>query len=367
MTNLSPGSVQTAVRTARLLVTLDRESARTATLALADSQGVSLRPGKPGLWVLEAQGAGSATVRLLASDQGGAAMVGAAELTIRSVPVSAGVADGLEWVVTELRPEGRRTLDVLAVSHDTSDNWTMRSLLASTRPLDPDPASQAARQYLGDQAPITMAAMVAVDRSASMAWAYRHDGELHAVLRGLWAAVTHTLTQEAPITWTSFGSGVGPDGPRIVPEGMGAPDTSPQEPEAAQAASQLLDQLRPELFASGSDPAAVAAHAGRSRVGVAFIVTDCLPPATPAPGPGAHLATIVLGMTSGGRLPADEAAALRAAQDNGIAVLAVAPSRAGQGEPDPVAITRWAIDQLLAGAARQRAARSASRTPGSEA
>lgn len=349
MTNLSPGTVQVAVRTARLIVTLDRESARTAQVSLADADGITVRAGRPGQWVVEASGPGTATLRLVAlgvpgggAVRVGAAMAGPAQLTIRSVPIDGGVAGGLEWTVTQLRPEGRTVLDVLSLQHDGAHSWTMRSLLADTPPMDPDPASQAARQYLGDQAAIAVRALVAVDRSASLMWAYQPGGDLQEVLRGLWAALTHAvLTHGAAardeVQWLTYGSGVGTDQLVRAPQSADDPGSGNL---AERAARELLTRMRPALFASGSNPALVADHAARTGCDLALLVTDSLAAIVPS---GPRKAVVLLGAASGTRLTADEVAQLQVAAAAGVPVLRLAP-----GGVDARAVTRWTIDQVRA-------------------
>ncbi|MDQ1250769.1 MAG: hypothetical protein QG597_5149 [Actinomycetota bacterium] len=359
MPSLNPGKRAKTPPCERLRITLGGADAGSAVVQLQDEVGLVARAkggsvAGPDI-VVEASGTGEATVRLVSARRN-APIGGRVTLRVTSTPMHEATQVGSKrsWDVVGLEPEGRTAMEVLRITKEDSDEWTLESLVEATTGPDtqdgaglqpsraPAPAVSRARIAWGDRERVTRDVVLAVDRSASMAWAYQPGGVLEDLYEGVVAAGASALDPSSTISWYSYGSGAENKSQRV------------RRAEGVDAES-LVTGLRPDLFSSGA----------RIDLGIleqlnlldVVAVTDCLtrtPELIEGHTRGLLSAVIVVGATADEDLLPDEDRTARAElQGAGIPVLllpADVPSGVHEREQHVDDVARFLLTQFEAGA-----------------
>lgn len=324
----------------RLLVELPASHAATVGVTVDPDGGLAVAKHPRGRWIV--QGTAGSSGRLSVVSASGGPMVDA--LTVRlSLPGSA--SDGGFWELGDVHVDGRARVDVASVEVTPAGSWLVRSLIrpgavssrsrqqASTRASAADPSgSQASAAsppvVAGD--PVTVDVVVAVDRSASMQWAFEGPG-LESVVQGLLTARHRALTPESVMRWFTCGStSDDSDGPHEVDS-------------FDRTAEEIARALRPTLPSSGSRAGALLPRmtAGQFLVSV----TDHWPEAELAEAceaRGVRLAAVILGIPPDPTgWPADWRVQAQRCEAGGIPVLAV-----GDGARSLAAVRDWGMQRL---------------------
>jgi hypothetical protein len=308
MPRLNPDQQATTAPAERLLLVLTGTAAAAVRPELDPNSSLRLRKVGVGRWAIEGGGPGPARLRLVSA--GASPMSGELLAKLETVPVAGPGASRIpqSWELAGLVVEGRSRLDALALLPGPDGTWAIRSLITTRAPARTDDELLVhAMHGWADRPRVLGDLLVVIDRSASMAWAYRSDGPLVEVLHGISAAAQASLSDTATVQWASYGSGAISDGLAIV--------TAEAEPRA------LAEALTPPLFASGSSPheAFAAAPVG----GLVVLVTDRLSPDLLAPFDlAAGVRVVWLGAPSDAALvPAEDQARLGRLRDVGSSVL----------------------------------------------
>lgn len=343
MPRLSPGQSSGTLRAARLRLDLDTVGGTGVTWELSNPSNMELRRMRPdaNAWVVEAPSPAEAVLSLVAVGGPAARMSGEASLQVRTLavvdsgqPTRAGVAYELEGLVIE----GRTRVAVLALSCDDDQFWVITSLLprqvapaghpgvssptqtntSATRSSHESPTLtsdvadleyvRTARHLWGDTPRLNWNLLTCVDRSASMAWAFA--GIVDEVCSGVEAIAGVALDGGARLGWATYGSGASEDGLVTVPR--------PRE-------------MRPELFASGSDAVAALRDARLyAQWGMVLLVCDRLPSELRNTDVGGPVAVLLVGASAwDGDWPREELQLRASLETQGIAVYPV-PDRPGQ-------------------------------------
>lgn len=310
MPRLNPDQAATTAPAGRLLLVLTGTAAAVVRPEVEPNASLRLRKVGVGRWAIEGSSAAPARLRLVSASA--TPMSGELVAKIETVPMAGPGASRTPqtWELASVVVEGRSRVDALSLLPNPDGTWAIKSLLTTRAPARTDDALLVhAMHGWADRPRVLGDLLVAIDRSASMAWAYRSDGPLLEVLHGISAAAQTSLSDAAEVRWASYGSGGMSDGLALV--------TAEAEPSALAAA------LTPALFSSGGSPpeAFAAAPVG----GLVVLVTDRLSPELLAP---AELAPRVLVLWLGAPsdpalVPAEARARLDRLRDVGSSVLAL--------------------------------------------
>lgn len=271
MPAIAPGMRSAATKAARVVMTVT-ESAPSATVELVEGP-VRLRRDPRGRSVLESSGAGSTTVALAAAPGSGGRMAGTARIELKTIPVPGEGTGATVFTVSDVFLEGRSRLEVLRIECEEEHFWAFRNLTSPAPPArGPAPAraesggnslTKELRHLWGDRPPLRRRTLVAVDRSASMTWAFAPEGALHELIGGVSAVgqvaldqTQYPVTADA-ITWVTFGSGA-----------------SSRDAISAPTANPTVADLRPVLFSSAAAPEVAIEHARRFGFDEVVLVTD---------------------------------------------------------------------------------------------
>lgn len=342
MVMLHPGDQADVGQGPRLLVELPASHASSVGVTVDPDGGLAVAKHPRGRWIV--QGTAGSSGRLSVVSASGGPMVDA--LTVRlSLPGSG--SDAGFWELGDVHVDGRARVDVAAVEVSPGGSWLVRSLVrpgavssrsrqqASTVAPAADPPGRSAGApsppvVAGD--PVTVDVVVAVDRSASMLWAFEGPG-LESVVQGLLTARHRALTPESVMRWFTCGStSDDSDGPREVDS-------------FDRTAEEIARALRPTLPSSGSRAGALLPRMGAGQLLVT--VTDHWPEAelvAACEARGVRLVTIILGIPSDPTgWPADWRAQAQRCDAQGVPVLAV-----GDGAQSLTAVRDWGMQRLAA-------------------
>ena len=363
MVMLHPGQEAEVGQGPRLLVELPASHAAAVGMAVDAGGGLTVAKHPRGRWIV--QGAPGATGRLAVVSLSGGPMADA--LTVRlSLPGSA--SDAGSWELGDVPVDGRARVDVIAVEVTADGGWQVRSLVrpqvVTNRPRQQPAAGGLGGAGLGGAGlgtagvgsagaggagvaerprssrsapvvvdePVTVDVVVAVDRSASLQWAFEGPA-LAAVVTGLLTARSRALTPESAVRWFTCGStSDDSDGPREVD----AHD---------RTADELTRALRPPLPSSGSRAGSLLARMDAGQLLVSVTDRWPEPPLIAAcEARGIRLAAILLGVPSEPTgWPADWRAQAERCTTSGVAVLPV-----GDGAGAQAAVRDWGMQRLAA-------------------
>ncbi len=346
MVMLRPGEEAVVGAGERLVLQVSRAHAASVALELSAADRARLDK-RHGAWALQVEPGSSASVVIVSAD--GAPMSGRLAVTLS---VRGGAAPVDSWELSDIQVTGRVRIDLLDVVRERSGEWRVRSRQFSVidEPILPGPAEHPGPGIQGD--PLEVHLAVALDRSASMAWAYQ-GRVLVEVIGAIQSARRLALTPRSRVQWLSYGSrSDATDGPRAVDGSGMAPD-------------EIVRHLRPAVHSSGSRLATVTPLLGSASLLLA--VTDSWPdeeilaawgspPRGPAGEPAPALAVVLLGLPADpAGWPIDWIEGERRCREAGIPLLCVA-----QGDASS-AVRDWLLAQLVSSG--DATARRVSRAP----
>lgn len=243
MATLNPGSTSETRQSSRLVVELSATPDQRATCRV-ETRGTRCRhDGKR--WIVEADGVSdaSATISIVATTPG-SPMQGSVDLVVISIQDGGDSgSQRQEWNVDGVVVEGRSEFEILRVHHTTRGTWELENLMSAlsqtptsasgsnepspTRSATADPYTQSALREWGDRVRIDADCVVAVDRSASMGWAFA-GGAVDRVLDLVAASVGAALSGDSRIRYCTYGSALDRSDSQVlslerVPGGIKAP------------------------------------------------------------------------------------------------------------------------------------------------
>lgn len=315
MASLNPGQVSQSLRAERIRLELKGAGAASTEFFIDGDDALRLDSPLAGRWVVESTGEGRAVLGLAARGEPSAQMGGEVVLTLKAVPVN---AEGEPLVASStlevmgLVVEGRSRVDVVGIARDRDQFWSFTSLLPQqprkgheqapqpgtlvsgnpvgitalpgpSQPASVDPLRRALQHIWNDLPRVSRDILVAVDRSASMSWAFRPGGPLAEVEAGVNAVAEVCSAPDARWEWASFGS---------------AADQSDRVTwRSRDSGRSVVEELRPAHFSSGSDPHVAVSEAVRYRFAEVLIVGDRMSDTMlgMASEPGVSVAVLLLG------------------------------------------------------------------------
>lgn len=334
MATLNPGSTSESRRSDRLVVELVVNPGQGAMCRVATRELQFRQAGNR--WIVEAAGSndGEATVSIVATTSG-STMRGSVSLVVLAIPHDGdGGNSRQEWNVDGVVVEGRSTLEILRFRRTSRGTWELENLLSAIAPLPTStadsgqqslamnvaasPLTQAALREWGDRPRIDTDVVVAVDRSASMAWAFSSKA-VEKVLDLIAANAEAALSRESRVRYLTYGSALDKSHLQVL--------TLERVPDGIQG---------PDMYSSTADPAYTAL--AKQNAAIYVLVTD------EAPGQeshalltenGCHVFTLVL---HGGD------SELEPMQLNGTHSVGFPPS---DGEPDIAALPEQSAQSVL--------------------